>query len=352
MKKLISAFFVLGFSLLNSTAQVEGTEYYLPKTEIRFQLLVEKTTHTPGEFAMYAERFLKRRTSDKPSVNYRLVGINMYTTAIPDSAKNYVVPMGKKHIILNVERAKNGILLAINTKGKTAAEPTNFVPSKKQKPVNPHDYMSEDILASGSKAKMAELTAREIYEIRNSRNELTRGEADFMPKDGEQLKIMLANLDRQEAILLQTFQGREERDTTQYEVVFCPNGKAGSENNGNEKALLFRFSQRLGLLDNDDLAGAPYYINIENLNIIPELRTAADNEKPSKDPGIKVNMPGKIKATIFEGNNQIKTFELYAAQFGRLEELSANLFSKKMLTKLQLNPITGNIEHIESEPLN
>lgn len=52
---------------------------------------------------------------------------------------------------------------------------------------------------SNSSAKMAELVAKEIYSIRESRNALLRGEADNMPKDGAQLKLMLDNLNQQTA---------------------------------------------------------------------------------------------------------------------------------------------------------
>lgn len=342
-------FLIVLFAALSANAQIaEGTPYYLPKTEMHIQLLIEKSTYTPGEYALYSERFLKKTAQDSPSVEYRVVGYSMYTTAIPDSTKEFFVPIDKKHTILNVERASNGVLTAINTKGRTVTVPAEFVPAPKAAPINPHDFMSEDILAAGSTAKMAELTAREIYDIRSSRNELSRGEADYMPKDGAQLNIMLANLDRQESILLQTFQGVTVKDTIQQEIRFVP--AKGEETN--MKSLLFRFSKKLGLVDNDDLGGSPYYINIEDLQIIPELKAEVNNDTKKKDdPGITVNLPGKVKATILAGNKAVKGFEFYAAQFGRLETLSTNLFGKKMLTKLQLNPITGNVESIATEPL-
>ena len=74
------------------------------------------------------------------------------------------------------------------------ALPERFVPAPKQPQPNPNDYMNEDILSAGSTAKMAELTAKDIYDIRESRNQLARGQADFMPKDGTQLRIMMENL--------------------------------------------------------------------------------------------------------------------------------------------------------------
>lgn len=70
-----------------------------------------------------------------------------------------------------------------------------------KKKINPRDFLTEEILMAGSTAKMAELVAKEIYNIRESKNALVRGQADNMPKDGEQLKIMLANLEEQEAAM-------------------------------------------------------------------------------------------------------------------------------------------------------
>lgn len=65
---------------------------------------------------------------------------------------------------------------------------------------------------AGSTAKMAELVAKEIYNIRESKNALVRGQADNMPKDGEQLKIMLANLEEQEAAMTEMFSGTLNKD--------------------------------------------------------------------------------------------------------------------------------------------
>ncbi len=81
------------------------------------------------------------------------------------------------------------MLLAINAEPKTIESIKDF----KAAP----DFMNADILSAGSKAKMAELIAQDIYDIRESRNQLSRGEADFMPKDGEQLKIICERYSRE-----------------------------------------------------------------------------------------------------------------------------------------------------------
>jgi hypothetical protein len=65
---------------------------------------------------------------------------------------------------------------------------------------------------ANSTAKMAELVAKEIYSIRESKNALLRGQADNMPKDGEQLRIMLEKLEEQERAMTEMFTGTKTKE--------------------------------------------------------------------------------------------------------------------------------------------
>ena len=78
----------------------------------------------------------------------------------------------------------DGRLLAINAEPKAQQALKPFEPSPKKRLMEPRQLMSQEILSAGSTAKMAELTAREIYDLRENRNLLIKGQADFMPKDG------------------------------------------------------------------------------------------------------------------------------------------------------------------------
>ena len=82
--------------------------------------------------------------------------------------------------------------------------------------------MTEEILIAGSTAKMAELVAKEIYNIRESKNSLTRGQADYMPKDGAALKLMLDNLDEQEQAMMQMFAGTTDRIEKSFTIRIKP----------------------------------------------------------------------------------------------------------------------------------
>lgn len=90
MKKyILSALMLLagmGVSLAQQT--VAGTTYFLPKTALRFAVKVEKTTYTPGQFAMYAFRYMKKKdVALHPAETYRVVDIRMNTIGVPDSTK-------------------------------------------------------------------------------------------------------------------------------------------------------------------------------------------------------------------------------------------------------------------------
>lgn len=325
----------------------EGAVYFLPKTALRITVQVEKTTYKPGDFCKYADRYLRLNdVAQEASVSYKVTNIGFTSFGMADTKKAYAVKYNAKSVAANVKLADDGRLLAINADNKDYKnEPKKFVAAPKPASVDPHKFLNEDILSAGSVAKMAELTAQDIYEIRDSKNQLNRGEADFMPKDGEQLRIMLANLDLQDQMLTRLFTGTVEKDTAEYTFVVCPEGEIGKE-------VLFRLSKQRGLVDKDDLSGVPYYLSVTDLKALPAVQPVSEDTKKKnkkEETGIFVNVPGKIKATVYKGVNRMADFELYAGQFGRVELLSGELFNKRATTHLTLNPITGSVDRLDAE---
>ena len=117
------------------------------------------------------------------------------------------------------------------------------------------------------------------------------------------------------------------------------------------KMLAFRFSRHFGLTDNDDLSGAPYYAVVEDEHIIDELETTGDEKKKKDDLMIGVSLPGKIKVNIVNDGRTVAQYSTYAAQYGRVELLSGALFGKKITSHIVLNPVTGNVISLKTEPL-
>ena len=350
----------LAFSVAQTVSSIyqpgvttEGAVYFLPMTAVSVTVEVEKTTYTPGDFCQYAERFLRiKDVSATPSVSYRITAIRQTAVAVPDTTKRYAVKFDYRTAATNVRLSDDGILLAINTdeskeeSGKWKENSSNTANSSlftlHSSLPNPRQYMNEETLAAGSTAKMAELTAQDIYEIRESRNLLVRGQADNMPKDGEQLRLMLNQLDLQDRALTSLFVGTYERDTIQKVFTVVPSANVTHD-------TLFRFSQKLGLVDSDDLAGVPYYIHIENLKTVPLAAPADPKKKQKPVDGIFVNIPGRLRSAVSDSQGVIVADEFPAGQFGNVELLSGALFNKRYTTRLRLNPLSGAVGHLDAE---
>ena len=355
-KKVLSVLPLCLFTVLPLNAQTqiseykpgvtpEGAVYFLPKTAVRFTLLVEKTTYTPGDFCMYAQRFMRLKdVSQEPGTSYRIINIKQVPVAEADTTKRFALKFDAKTVAANVKLSDDGRLLAINADAKDFDVPAPFEPAKKPRRQNPRELMNQEILSAGSTAKMAELTAQEIYDLRENRNLLIKGQADFMPKDGDQLRLMLNQIDQQDKCLTSMFGGTYDCDTTEYTVTVCPSGPV-------QRQLLFRLSQINGLVDADDLSGSPFYITIENLNAVPAVdeAAAAKSKKKTYEAGVYVNVPGRMRVTLFQGINAIDTQEHPAPQFGNVELLSGELFNKRYTTHLWLNPLTGAVQRLEGE---
>lgn len=344
--KTVSLLLCYFVSLACYSQAIEGTSYYLPKTAMKFTLTVEKTQYEPGQFAGYAQRYMKQDDVQlEASTTYRIVDTRMHNIAMPDTAKHFTLSLDKRYTISTVERTDNGQLLAINAEPKRVTEPAPFVPARKPRALNPRDFMNEDMLTAGSTAKMAQLIAQEIYDIRDSRNQLQRGQAEFMPADGQQLRIMMDGLNTQERALRQVFEGTTVKDTTEVTLVFVPTENV-------DRQLFFRFSRHFGLVDNDDLSGVPYYITVYTDAKATDDGEAQKKEKKDKDDiGLVVNTPQKVRATLYCENKVIDSYEFNAGQFGGTESLSGALFGKKLTTQIVLNPITGGIETIKEKSL-
>ena len=243
-----------------------------------------------------------------------------------------------------IEVNDNGIIKAINTSAPKTVS-ADYILEKSQPSEDGSKYMTEEILSAGSTAKMAELTAKEIYNIRESKNLILRGQADTMPKDGASLKLIMDNLDKQEKALTEMFTGKKVTEDKLFTAVITP------ENNITEGTVL-RFSKKLGILSSDNLAGEPIYIKVESLSPMQIRAQSEDNDKKKKKApkGILYNIPGKGSVTItFKGKSIFEDNNLMFAQFGNTELLVDDLFNKKVSTRVIFDTVTGGIKKIDKD---
>ena len=327
----------------------EGVTYFLPDTKINISVETSCITQTPGEFYSYAERFLHiKNVISEASNRWELTNISSCCEGIPCKEKAFTVKLNNStasNIVLN----DRGIICAINT------EPDNRQPATstgKHTATNGHtdasQYMTEEMLTATSTAKMAELTAKEIYAIRESKLAITRGLSENMPSDGAAISLLLQELDKQEKALTEMFIGRTDTLYHTYSYSITPDTECDTT-----KAVLFRFSHKLGVVDKENYAGEPVYYNLKNLKTVatPVVEESADSKKKkkkesTKQEGICYNIPGRVRMQVY---TRAKTFieqEIAIAQLGIVEVLSGTLFGKSNNIKVQFDTATGSVINI------
>lgn len=320
----------------------EGIVYFLPKTQIMVDIIATRVDFRPGEFGLYANRYLKlNNVRTEPETHWEIKDIKVRAIGVPDSTKAYVMKLKDKSLDSNIELTDAGIVKAINTTSNYEEKLPEYELEKPEKHENARKYMTEDILVAGSTAKMAELTAREIYNIRDSKNSILRGQAETMPKDGASLKLIIGQLDRQERTLAETFSGVTDRTDKVFTFAVTP------EDNLNDMVVA-RFSSRLGILSPDNFAGEPIYISLSNASSFPPP-VESDKKKKKKNDGVIYNIPGKGRASVsFQGKKRWEG-ELQFTQFGYTEVLVDGLFEKKVNTRVIFNPVTGGVIKIDKD---
>lgn len=318
-----------------------GVVYALPKTQIEIEIKANKINYTPGDFSKYSDRYLRLTDiSADPEEYWELTSIKVKPTGTPDTEKTYFVKLKDKTVAPLMELTQDGLVKSINvpysqnkeTKAATSAPAI-------LKKANPRDFLTEEILMASSTAKMAELVAKEIYNIRESKNALLRGQADNMPSDGAQLKIMLDNLNLQEEAMTEMFSGTRNKEEKTFTIRLTPDKELKNE-------IAFRFSKKLGVVANDDLAGVPYYINLQDLK---SVSIPQEEGKKKSVEGIAYNVPGKALVTLTDGKKKIYEGEIPVTQFGIVEYLAPVLFNKNSTIKVYFDPVTGGLLKVDRE---
>ena len=353
--KLMGGIFSLIFLLVSAsvTAQtevepfvpgstLEGITYYLPRTAFRIIVIAEKTTTRPGDFHKYADRYLRlQNVPTEESVQWNLKSITLEPYGKPDPNKAYSIKLKSKTVAPLVGLSRDGILLSINCDANESFLSDLPKPEKGPVPENPRSYMTQEMLAAGSTAKMAELCAQEIYDIRESKNALIRGEADNTPKDGAQLKLMLEQLDKQASVLESLFSGTSQTDTEVFSLFYDPQQET-------DRDVLFRFSQKLGVLDADNLAGEPVIASVKVLETIPSAVVSEDvaKKRAKMEHGVYYNVPARTKLNVKYNGQEFVNMETPVAQFGIVEILSNTLFDKKTSTQVTFFQTTGGTKDV------
>ena len=327
-----------------STGAGEGVTYYLPDTKIEITLNATCIKHIPGEFSRYAERYLRIKDAITKADSYwELDGATITRSGVPAPYKMFTIKLNNS-TASNIALDEQGVIAAINTTPQKHTEEAaeTYISNGH---LDAGMYMTEEMLQATSTAKMAELTAREIYAIRESKLAITRGQAENMPNDGQAMQLVLNELDKQERALMEMFIGRTDTLKQVFRIGIMPTEKCDTT-----KAVLLRFSRKLGFVDKDNLAGEPVYYDLRDLKSVkrPTAEEAA-KAKPIKKEGVCYNIPGKAEVVLYTRTRKLAKEEIPVAQLGTTEILSKSHFNKANTTKVLFDTTTGGIISIEKK---
>ena len=326
----------------------DAVSYWLPKTKLRVTVTTRRETFKPGEFSRYAERYLRLSdVKDKAQEAWEITGITVSAYGTPDKDNLYTLSFPDKGNRPYFVLTNDGIIAAVNTHDTdepSSPEPVKTDVEEKEK-INPQDYMTEEILMAGSTSKMAELTAKEIYNIRESRNSITRGQADYIPTDGESTVYILEYLTKQENALLTLFTGTNDIQEHVFTIDVNPDKPI-------TKQILFRFSSKLGVLPVDNLAGEPVWIDLTDREMLKSQSDETGSNKSKrlgkrdKGPFLYYRIPGRAEVKIYNNRKSFLEEDVQIAQFGNVEVISSTVMGKHADTKITFDTTTGNIRNI------
>ncbi|SFL40113.1 protein of unknown function [Porphyromonadaceae bacterium KH3CP3RA] len=354
VKYLILAFFLtvaFGISAQKTTrvnaikANNYGVIYSLPKTSFEVTLLVKKTTYRKGEFYPYAQRYLGIEnpvTEDK--IVHTLEDISIINKGIPDKNNSFMVAFRAKSLEPFVHLREDGVIVTINADPEPEATQILEIPEGKIPSGNPRNYLSQEALMAGSTAKQAELVARQIFGLRTSRTDILTGEAENMPPDGNAYKVVMDEINLQEKTLTELFAGSEKVEYFTHSYTVIPDER------GIDRRVIGRFSEKLGPVDADNLAGEPIYLSLVNKTPKVEMQLSERDLKRLENKlsdGIVYNVPGKAALTVEFKNTTLANKEVDVVQYGTQDVLVRSMFDNaRQPIKVYFYPELGAIKQI------
>ena len=322
-----------------------GVVYYLPKTQLRIHFILSEEQFEPGPLVAYASRYLGESYATQPTTRYQIERVAMHAHGIPDTTQSYLIQsVATPSVEQLVALTPDGLLYSLH--GKAYKPTTTDYLADYPKGVIQQEAsqaLPQEYALATSRAKQAEVVASRLFELRERRVELLSGQVETMPCDGPALKMVLDGLDKEIAALQALFAGRTSKRYYE-EIVDVPIDDPVSHQ------VVARFAPQYGLVDKEDLSGAPIYISVEALNH-PAPQSDAELHKLTKSTALRYIEPRRARVSLqLPERNQAIMLELSVAQWGRTAILEHKLGADKLGQlpyTIYFDLTSGSIELIE-----
>lgn len=312
--------------------------YYLPQTQLWIDVEYEQIVQQRGIFAEYAHKYLAADDIiEADSTFYRLRKISCGTRTVADQSRAYKVVAEKGIPTQLLTLTPKGILYGYNVEYEAETKPkTNTTTSTTTSTTTDLGVMPllEEQIVGKSEAEMAAGAAKQIYRIRETRMYILGGEVDHAPADGNAMKRVLDELDKQERQLIELFIGKEQV-TKKLKTLYYTPVKT-------EEVAVAHFSIEKGL----GKTGAPILLSIAAKRQLKAATTTVAGKNSPVPSQIYYNIPGSAEVNISCDGQEYASRSLAIAQFGVAVPLARELFTDSELPHIHFDPLTGNIQSI------
>lgn len=321
--------------------------YYSPKNYVVLDFTYTMEEYEVGPFAQYADQMLgiKDAITESKTV-YTLSSVSVATRTEADHARMHKVVAENGLALQLLTLNSKGVLVGYNLPANEPQHADHPKHSKDQPKVETATVLpyTEEILEAKSLAAQAQAIAKHIFRLRETKLYLLSGEIEHAPADGEAMRRVLDELDKQEAALVELFTGKKTTTVLHKKVEYLPMGENGKRM---DKQLFF--SSENGFTSADNVDAEPIDVSIEwqIQQTTPAVVDPKAKGKGTVQPSqIVYNLPGNGTVKVRHKGVLMAKRNLPLAQFGVDVPLARDLFSGKQLPSIQFSEKTGNIVSI------
>ena len=271
-----------------------STLYALPKTVIRVNLKVIKTSYKKGPYHNYANSYLDlTNVIEEDKELWKITDIKFETYAIADTNHIYLIETNDELNKIELKLTESGLLEAIypqeytNCPIKKDISEYKSIPLSESVLLKSHKLTEKEelnfddvplpksVLAKRTTSEQATELSAKILALREDRAAILVGDGytQAMP-EGEALKIMVEKIDLIQNLYLTMFKGKSKKESFQYTFDYIP-----EEPRKITQTILFRFSEEHGIVENTDMSGEPMIIEIESYENIKKFEQFKKNQQ-------------------------------------------------------------------------
>ena len=336
MKKLLVSAAALLMLLSGAAAQngyPEGmTVYSLPNTVIGLDVTAVKESFTAGPYARYAQKYLGQpaRTASGNTWTIKSVTVKYFTEADPDeihavklyssTSQSFLKFTSQGLVMFSDDRTSNGATWRFpyasdaDFSRKDMGENLTSVTNTLYKSVKTEDGFSkvavqQNEVVEKSPEKKAADAAQRIFDLRQSRLQITTGDTDAS-FSGEALGAAIREINRMEQEYLSLFFGTSEvsEQTAHFDVIPTPD-------NAKQMYVAFRISDEDGLIPSSTTSGRPVILSL-NVEKKPAIQPLPADKRKMVAQAIFYRIPVTASIKLMEGQSTLISARIPVYQLG------------------------------------